>query len=54
VDLDASEEQLNENVRLLMKGYPQDVDVNLAEETKHFYANIIDNYSHTAKGHLNH
>jgi hypothetical protein len=31
----ASEEQLNENVRFLMKYYPEDVDINLTGETKH-------------------
>jgi hypothetical protein len=54
VDLDTSEEQLNGNARLLMKDYPEDVDINLAGETKHFHACVRDNYRDAAKGNLNH
>jgi hypothetical protein len=52
VDLDASEEQLNENIRLLMKDYPEDVNIYLDGETEHLHAYIRDNYRDAAKGHL--
>lgn len=53
VDMDASEEQLNGNVRCLMKNYPEDVDINLAGETKHLHAYIRDNYRDAARGLIN-
>jgi 5S rRNA maturation endonuclease (ribonuclease M5) len=43
VDFDVSGEQLNERVRLLMKHYPLDIDINLANETKFFRAYIKEN-----------
>jgi hypothetical protein len=50
-DLEASEIQLCEDIKFLMKDYPDDVDINFGE-IKHFHANIKQNYSH--KGHLCH
>jgi hypothetical protein len=51
VDLDTSEEQ--QNVSLLMKDYPENIDINLAWET-HSHACIRDNYRDAAKRHQHH
>jgi len=44
VDLEASEAQLREAVETLMKEYPNDVDINLIGELKHFHAYVKQNY----------
>ena len=40
-----SEKQLNAGVKLLISDYPEDVDINLSGETKHFHVYIKTNYA---------
>ncbi|CAM1326808.1 Uncharacterised protein r2_g3576 [Pycnogonum litorale] len=56
VDINAPEKQLNAGVKLLMIDYPEDVDINLSGEMKHFHAYIKTNYAavYADKGYVNH
>lgn len=54
INLDISELQITENVNVLLKHYPEDVDDNLTREIKHFHRYIKHSYYESERRDFNH